>query len=80
MKVPNIKFQENPTNESRFVPCRQMDRETKLIVTFRKCAPSPPPQKKGGKENWKTDFIHAGTRTVGQEDEMHFESLSRSCL
>ena len=79
MKVPNIKFHENLTT-SRVVPCRQMGRDTKLTVTFRSYASSRIKEGGGRKENWKTDFTHAGTRTVGQEDEMYFETLSRSCL
>jgi hypothetical protein len=37
-KASNIKFHENPSSESRVVPCRRTDGQTgmtKLIVTFR---------------------------------------------
>jgi len=73
MKFPNKIFHENTTNGSQLVPCRQMARGDEADSHYSHI-------RKSEKRNWKTDFIHAENRAVGQEDEMYFESLSRSCL
>jgi hypothetical protein len=40
-KYSNMTFHENPSNESRVVPCGRTDRQTKLIVAFRNFAKTP---------------------------------------
>jgi len=48
-KYSNIKFYENPTSESRVVPCRHRDGRTemtKLVVAHRNFANTPKSEKK----------------------------------